>query len=215
MRTSFSARNPFHFVLQPQRDLIIRFQIQARNLRVDRRRQAEVQNLADDVGRLKINLHAGKLLMHQASNLVAVRGGRMMVGFERNQDIGVLRPDTVGLIIRQHVGERGQADIVADAIEFAGRNHPFDATLDAIDEALGLLDPGAAGRAQMHFQHAGIDRREKIFTHHRSENQRRSDQNRHAGKAECAPRDERAEQIAIAVPKAIEPAIEAADKARP
>ena len=95
--------------------------------------------------------------MHQASNPVAIAGGRMMVGFERDQDVGVLRPDAVGLIKGQHEGERRQADIVADAVEFAGRNHSFDAALDAVDETLGLLDARAGGRAQMHLHHAGID----------------------------------------------------------
>ena len=49
-----------HPLLQARRDLVVGLQIVAGDLRVDRRRQAEVQHLADDIGGLEVDCgHCG------------------------------------------------------------------------------------------------------------------------------------------------------------
>ncbi len=49
-----------------------------RDLHVDRRRDAEVQDLAHDVGRLEEERDAGKLLRQFAAELFDIAGGRLV-----------------------------------------------------------------------------------------------------------------------------------------
>ena len=80
-------------LLQAQRDVVVGVQIVAVDLRIDRRGQAEIEHLADDVGGLKIHGDVGKLGGQQFADLLLVAGGRLMVGLELDQQVGVLRPD--------------------------------------------------------------------------------------------------------------------------
>ena len=45
---------------EPQRNVVVGLEIVAVDLRVDRRGQAEIQHLADDVGGLKVHRDVGK-----------------------------------------------------------------------------------------------------------------------------------------------------------
>ena len=62
-------------------------QIVADHLHIDRRRQAEVQDLGDDVGRQEGEGRAGEQPRQPLTQRVDVAVGRMVVRLQRNQDI--------------------------------------------------------------------------------------------------------------------------------
>ena len=67
--------------------LIVGPHVVADDLQVDRRRNAEVQNLADDIGRLKEELRAGKLLGESFAQLIdVIAGGHPAVFLQADQN---------------------------------------------------------------------------------------------------------------------------------
>ncbi len=82
-----------HAILQAQCDIVVGLQIVAVDLCVDRGGQAEIEHLAHDVGGLKIRGDVGILAPQQLANLLLVHLGRLMVGLQLDQQIGVLRAD--------------------------------------------------------------------------------------------------------------------------
>ena len=92
------------------------------HLHVDGRRQAEVQNLADDVGRQEIERDAGKLARQTAA---AARACNSPVGrwlrLQRDQDIGVHGADRRRGAVGQVDGAVGQADVIDDRAQFLRR----------------------------------------------------------------------------------------------
>ena len=67
MRKSAMPVTELSCVISDVRELMVRLHIASHDLDVDRRRKAEIENLADDVGRREIEQHAWKRLC-SASN---------------------------------------------------------------------------------------------------------------------------------------------------
>ena len=63
------------------------------DLDVQRRGNAEIQRLADNVGREEIKQIAGKFAVELEAKLADVLIGRRMVLVQRNQDVGIARTD--------------------------------------------------------------------------------------------------------------------------
>jgi hypothetical protein len=97
----------------------IGFEVGAADLQVDRRRRAEIQNLADDVGRQEREVHAGKQprqLLAQGLD-VFVRGP---VAFaELDLDVAVRGTDHAGVVVGHVDAGNRHADIVGERVDLA------------------------------------------------------------------------------------------------
>ena len=70
----------------------------ADDLHVDRRRQAEIEDLRDNVGRQEREGRAWKFLRQPGAQFLDVVGRRSVVLLEGDQNIGVLRTDGAGVL---------------------------------------------------------------------------------------------------------------------
>src|SRR5271170_1446504 len=105
-------------------DVVIDLHVVSFDLNVDRRGQAEVENLSHDVGRHKIEGCPGKLAGKFLAKGTNVFGGGVMVLAQRYQHIGVIRAKHTRGGMHQVVGAEGQADVVQNVIDFI-RGHLF------------------------------------------------------------------------------------------
>ena len=163
----------------------IRFQIGAADLQVDRRRRAEIQDLADDVGRQEREAHAGKLPRQLLAQRLDVFGGRPVAFLQLDLDVAILRADHAGVVVG-HVdaGDR-HADVVGQRLDLAGRNDLADRLLHVGELVGGFLDAGADLGADMHQDVAGIDGGEEVAA------EKRHQQERHRDDAEEADHEQR------------------------
>ena len=106
--------------------------IGAFDLNVDRSRQAEVENLGDNVGGQKIEGHAGKLLRQLLAQAPDIVRRRVMLAVERHGDVGIARPDHAIRAVHEVHGAIGQADIVDNGAHFLARNQLPDCVLHQI-----------------------------------------------------------------------------------
>ncbi len=111
--------------------LAIRFDIVAHDLDVDRRGQAEVQDLADDVGgqESRTSRPGIRCASLQAQVVNVLVGGPMLLR-QRDQDVGVVGADGRRSAVGQIDAAVGQADVVDDAVNFFVRNLLADRPLD-------------------------------------------------------------------------------------
>ena len=96
------ARDVPHAIGDLLGDGVIAGHILAHHLHVDRRGQAEVQDLRNDVGRLEEELDAREAARQLRAQLLDVTRGRvMMLGVERNQDLRVAGADDARIAVGQ------------------------------------------------------------------------------------------------------------------
>ena len=107
--------------LQPAQQQVgvgeIRLEVGARDLHVDRRRRAEIEDLADHVGWQKREGRPGKATRKFLAHGANVIRGRPMVFDELDLDVAVLRADHAGVV----VGEIDAADRHADVVDQRGK----------------------------------------------------------------------------------------------
>lgn len=84
-----------HCIEQTIRDRAILFELVADDLHVDRRGQAEVENLADDVRGQEREAHAGKRGVQHVAQFGDVLRGRPVLRCERDEDVRVFGTDRV------------------------------------------------------------------------------------------------------------------------
>src|SRR5208282_3540648 len=72
------AGDQLHPILKAQCDVVVGLEVVAVDLRVDSRGQAEIEDLADDVGGLKVGGDVWILAFEQVANLTLVDGGGLM-----------------------------------------------------------------------------------------------------------------------------------------
>ncbi len=97
------------------RDLVVGRHVGADELNVDGRRQAEVQDLGDDVGRLEEELHARELPRQLLAQLADVVRRRMMVLLiQAHQNFCVAGADHAGVAVGKIDAGVGQPDVVED-----------------------------------------------------------------------------------------------------
>ena len=183
---------------------VVGFLIVADHLHVDRRRQAEIEDLRDDVGRQERECGAGKFLRQDGAQPLDVVGGRCVIFLQADQRVAVLRADGAGVLIG-HVdaGER-QADIVDDIVELIGRNDAAHGLFDQIEQAGGFLDAGAGLGADMHQDLPGIDRRKEVLAQERPEAEGEHDARQEAADEGFRAAKRQRQQRAIAVAEARE-----------
>src|SRR5262249_50714095 len=98
---------------------------------------------------------------HLVADALTVARARMMLRLELDEDVCVLLADVVALHVGE-VDEDGLADVVVDGLDLVGRNDLSDLAVQLADEALGVIDAAADGRAVVQLELAGVDRREEV-----------------------------------------------------
>ena len=92
----------------------VRRQIVAADLQVDRRRRAEIQDLADDVGRQERERQAREAARQFLAQPLHVFGRRAVPFAERDLDVAVLRADRAGVVVDRVDARQVRADVVDD-----------------------------------------------------------------------------------------------------
>ena len=111
-------------------DLVIA-RIAAHHLQIDRRGQAEVQDLVGDIGRLEEKRDLRKFLVQVLAQLDGVLGGgAMVVGLERDQDIAVAGSQRGDIAEGQVETAEWDADVIDDGVDFARGNDVADFIVD-------------------------------------------------------------------------------------
>ena len=131
--------------------------IAAADLDVDRRGCAEIQDLADDVGRQEREGEARKALGQPASQLGHVVGGRPVIGSELDLNLAVLAADRAGVVVGHVDAAHWKADILDQRLDLARRDDAADLLLDLGETGGSLLDARADRSTNMHQDAAGID----------------------------------------------------------
>ena len=130
-------------------------EIGAGDLHVDRRRRAEIEDLADDIRRKEGESRARKRqrqLLAQSLH-IDVGGGRAFL--QADQDVGVEDADRAGVAVRDVDAADRQADVVDDAREPIRRNDRADLLFDLIGQARRFLDSGSGRCAHVNSDRAG------------------------------------------------------------
>ena len=140
----------------------IRGDIRAANLEVDRRRRAEVQNLADDVGGQERKTQAGKLPRQLLAQRLDIFLGRAVAFFQLDLDVAILRADHAGVVVSHVDAADRHADVVGQGIDLVGRNDRANRLLDIGELIGGILDAGADLGPHMHQDLTGIDRGKEV-----------------------------------------------------
>ena len=146
--------------------------VDADHLHVDRGGQAEVEDLAGDVGRLEeeraVREAPGQLLP-QPGDVVR---GRPVLRLERDEDLAVGVAD--GAVV--DVGpdrERRRQPMLSRIMSRSLVGHDLaDHVLDLAEDALGLLDARAGRRPHVQPELAGVDGREEVLAEPRGQRQR-------------------------------------------
>ena len=142
-------------------------EIGAHDLDVDGRRQAEVQDLRDDVHRQRIKRHAGVFAgQHLAQHFDIVRRG-VVLRRELHLDVRVGRTDGRRCRIGKVQAGIGQPDVIDDADDLAGGNVLADGGVDVVAQGRGFFNARAGARAQVNLELAGIDGGKEILARDR------------------------------------------------
>ena len=182
--------------------------IGAVDLNIDRRGQAEIQDLGDHVGGQEIEHRAGKLAVSFRPQRLNPLLRRVVILFERNQDVGVRRADHAAVVVSRVDAAVGQAHVVDDAVQFARRNLPADRLIDQIADARGLLDAGSGLGAEVQAELAVVAGREEILPKPRESRKRaHTDSEKHRDENQPAV-NEGGEQQLIAQAQPLETAFE-------
>src|SRR6185295_15722497 len=137
-------------------------QVRAAELHVDRRRQAEVEDLRDDVGRLHEELDAGE----PPGELRAQQGRELLGGavalLQRHQDLAVERADGAGVAVGEVDARVGHAEVVEDGVQLAGRDQRADLGRGAGGGGGGGGEGRAGGGGEVRAGLAGVGGREEV-----------------------------------------------------
>ena len=143
----------------------------AADLDVDRRRQSEVEDLADDVGGLGEEFEIGKAPRQLIAQRLQIDGRRTVLRAQRDEDFPVGRSDADAVAQRQ-VDVVQQADVVGDHAQFVGGNHLAQIVFDLLEVDLRLLDPRARRAPDVQPQLAGVDSGKEVAANERVQAER-------------------------------------------
>src|SRR6185437_6756235 len=150
---SGGAGNHLDLLQELLREVAIRLDVPAENLNIDRRREAEVQNLTDQVGGKKVEQRSRKFRGQLAPQFRDVFVEGMVFLGQRNQDVAVRRADSSVVAVRGIRAAIRDADIIEDIHQFARRHDLADSVLDQVEQLGGFLDacsrPGANVKAEL------------------------------------------------------------------
>ena len=180
---------------------------------IDLRRQTEIQDLRDDVGRLEIEHDIGKRGRQHLAQLAHVIGGRRVALLQRHHDHPVIGADGRAVGEGEIIGACRQPDIVDDQRAVGIRDHLADLVLDRLEDTLGALDARPGGCAHMQLNLAAVDQRIEVAAdkdeHHRAKRQHENGDGRH----DQLPRQQHSEQACITLAHRFEAAFEGAVEA--
>ena len=155
-------------IAQPLLDMLGDLQIlpgvSAGHLNVDGRQRPEIQNLSDDIGRLKVENRVGIGFMKNLTQFLAVRVGRRMTFLERNQDLAVIVCHERSVAKREIIVAGRQTNIVEDQSQIVGLDDFPNGVFHRRKSLLRGFDAHAGPRAHMKRQLSGIDLREVVLT---------------------------------------------------
>ena len=161
--------------------------LQAGQLHIDLRGQAEVQNLAHHVGWQVVELGAGKLhgqLVAQRARVL--RGGPMLVS-QRDQDVGVSGAHRGRVRIGEIQARVRDANIVDDGSQLGWGDFLADHVLDLVAQTRRIFNAGSGLRAHMKLELAAIHRREEVLPQPRVEHRQRDDPERNDREQKRSP----------------------------
>ncbi len=144
-------------------NVVIGLNVVSFDLNVDRRGQAEIENLGHDVGRQKIEGRPGKLagkLLAKGTNILR-RG--VMVLAQRHQHIGVIGAEYARSGVHQVVGTEWQADVVQNVIDFIRRHLFANGGLYQIGKLCRILNARPGLRADVQDELTAIGVGEEIL----------------------------------------------------
>ena len=150
--------------------------IAADDLHVDRSREAEVEDLRHDVGRLEEEGQIRKALEQSRAQLAGVVGGRPVVGLQGDEDLAVGGRHQ-RCIAEGEVDAAGrQTDVVDHAIDLVGGDRLANDVLDLGETARRFFEACAGGSADVQPQLPGIDGREEVHADQPEEPERQRDE---------------------------------------
>ena len=171
----------------------------AGELHVDRRRQAEVEDLRDDVGRLEEELDAGEALRQlgaQQRHELLGRAGGPSCSDSRISPSSV--PMVPALLYERLMPLFGTPRLSRMVSSWSVGISSRIAASTCVGDARGLLDAGAGRRAQVQADLAGVDAREEVAAEHRVE-AAREQRRRRGRRARSAPRLREQRRRAVSV----------------
>ncbi len=152
--------------LQLPGDLVVGVPVEPLDADVDGGGQAEVEDLAGDVGGLEVEAGVGESGRQPAAQLAHVVGRRRVLALlERHEDLAVRLPEGGAVSEGQVEGLGRHADVVHDQAHLAGRYNLADLLLDRGEQPLGLLQPGAGRSVDVQAELAGVHRWEEVTPH--------------------------------------------------
>ena len=190
------------------RHAAVALDVRALDLHVDRRRQAEVDDLRDDVGRQEIERHAGELRRQPFPERADVVGGGPVAGLQRHQDVGVGGADDAGGAVHPVDGAVGQPDVVEDHVELAGGDLAPDGGLDEVGQPGRLLDPRAGRRPQVQSELAAVGVRKEVLAEPRHQQEGGQAGDEEHRDEDDPPLHQPREQPAVGEPHPLEPPVE-------
>ena len=176
---------------------IVRAEIVAADLQIDRRRRAEIEDLADDIGGQKREGHAGETARQLIAQATDVAGGRRVPLVERDLDVSVRLADRAGVVVDRVDRRKIGADIVHDRRHFGRRDHLADRLLHIGETRCGFLDTHADRRPHMQQHLAAVDLREEIAAEKWRQQERDGDEAEKPGDEQPAMLDGERQQIVI------------------
>src|SRR6185437_5467427 len=135
------------------------------DLDIDRRRQAKVQDLANDVRRLEEKFNAGELPWKLIAQLLYVFGSRAVVLLAQGeQDFGIRSANAAGGAVRVVDGAIRQPDVIEHCYQLIFGNPVADIVFNFIAKARCFFNPKTSTAAHMHAENAGIHFGKEILT---------------------------------------------------
>ena len=144
------ARDPGDPVPNLLCQLVVVRRVPACNLHVNRRGQAETQNLVGDIRRLEEEHHVGELLGEPSAKLRSVLAhGPMLLASQRNQDLSVGGRNVRDIALRQTAPGVRDADVAENRVDLSGRKGIADLLLHIGEAQLGLFNSCAGRRTRV------------------------------------------------------------------
>jgi hypothetical protein len=181
---------------------------------VDLRRQAEIEDLGDHVGRLEIEGHrreCGRQRLAEAAHVVGSWGVAL---FERDQDRTVVDVDGGAVGESEVVWPLRHADVVDDEVAVTGRNDLADRVLDLLEDALSGVDAGRRRGANVELDLPTVDGREEVAADHSQHHAPERERQRRDDRDDEPPLQQHRQCAHLALAKALKAALDTLVKTR-
>ena len=189
-------------------DEVIALHVGADDLDVDGRRQAEVQDLGDDVGRLEEELHSREVPGQFLAQLADVlRRGMMVLFIQSHQDLGVAAADHAGIAVGQIDTRIRQADVVKDGHQLVFGDLLAQILLHFIGKTGCFFDAQSGARPHVKPHQASINRREEVLAQEEHQSHREYAKGEKAGSEELAVSERGLQELVVAVAEFVEAAL--------